>query len=42
MSSPAQWGGLLVALVGVVILVFLVVMMSSVGCFAWMFAGRGG
>jgi hypothetical protein len=36
-----HWGGLLVALIGIVILVFLVITMSSVGCFAWMFAGRG-
>lgn len=34
--------GLLVALVGILILVFLVIMSSSVGCFAWMFSGRFG
>ena len=32
--------GLLVALVGLVILVFLVMMSTSVGCFAWMFSAR--
>lgn len=34
--------GLLVALIGILIIVFLVIMSSSVGCFAWMFSGRFG
>lgn len=36
-----HWGGLLVALIGLVILIFMIITMSGVGCFAWMFAGRG-
>ena len=36
--TGAQWGGMLVALIGLIFLIFVIVAMSSVGCFAWLFA----